>query len=146
ETLTTERAQLEATLDEALALVASAHLVYATGSDQVRRDLNHALFSRLYIVPDGVAGADLASPFVELLTDDLAERLVNDEHLVAGEPFVPSPPVADDGWCGPIARWLERPRGALPAETENPARLREPGSNMTVLVGEAGFEPAASCT
>jgi hypothetical protein len=59
---------------------------------------------------------------------------------------VPSPLAREDGWDGPIARWLERPRGALRAETENPARLREPGSNMRLLVGEAGFEPAASCT
>jgi hypothetical protein len=123
QTLTTEQAQLDAALDEALSFVASAHVVYAGGTEQVRRDLNHALFNRLYIVPDGVAGADLASPYVELLTDDLAERLVNDERVVQGEPFVPSPPAREDGWDGPIARWLERPRGALPAEN------REPGSS-----------------
>jgi hypothetical protein len=103
---------------------------------------------RLYVVPDGIAGADLATPFAHLLTDDLEERLAVEAQVAAGEPleaFIRSGFDRNELFPGPRAHRIERPRGLLPAETENRALDLAPGSNETVLVGLPGFEPGTSC-
>jgi hypothetical protein len=142
--LVAEFEQVTAALDEALDVIANAHVVYESGSPQVRRDLNLFLFERLFVVPDGIAGADLASPYVELLTDDLGERLAEAEAVaaIASDPGrVHSGAELSGLSAAPLATWVERPRGLLPVEIENPAHFREPGPNLNVLVGEREFEP-----
>ena len=98
-------------------------------------------------MPDGIAGADLANPFAQLLTDDLSDRLEREAQTVGGTPtveVVQSVAGTWEGWSPPRAAWLERPRGLLPAETENPALGTEPGSNVMLLVEVTGLEPATS--
>ncbi len=149
ESLATEQAALQAALQEALGFLDSASALYLGGTHAVRRELNQALFHKLWVVPDGIAGADLASPFAELLTDDLSERLEREGQLATEgrqAEIVSSGPAGRSGWRPPRAWRLERPRGLLPAETENTAPEAEPGSNVTVLVGKAGFEPATSAS
>jgi site-specific DNA recombinase len=147
EAVTSDAKLLFEALNEALMMLGEASGLYLGGSEAIRRELNHGLFKRLFVVPDGIGGADLATPYAHLLTDDLGERLTIEattaavgasEAIVHGgvDPIQPFGP--------PQARRFERPRGLLPAETENPALFSEPGSNMTLLVGLAGFEPATS--
>lgn len=147
DSLVAEYEQVTSALDEALQVIANSHVIYESGSPLVRRDLNHFMFDRLFIVPDGVAGADLASPYVELLTDDLGQRLAQAEAIAVGSTElgrVPSVACVVTPSTPALATWLERPRGLLPAETENPANFRQPGSNLSVLVGLRGFEPPTS--
>lgn len=44
------------------ALVGNASALYLESNEKVRRELNHALFKRLYVVPDGIAGAGCEGP------------------------------------------------------------------------------------
>lgn len=58
---------IEAHLD----LLADPYELYRQASDDTRRQLNQALFNRIYVVNDEVVGDELTSPLVELLA---AER------------------------------------------------------------------------
>ena len=152
EAVASEYALLVESLDEALGKLDNASALYLAGTEAVRRELNHGLFKRLYVVPDGIAGADLNTPFAHLLTDDLGERLAveaanaDSDITEPTQVIIPSAPGPMSLLGAPRAHRIERPRGPLPAETENLASEMEPGSNISVLVGEGGFEPPTLTT
>ncbi|MFD7445716.1 recombinase zinc beta ribbon domain-containing protein [Streptomyces sp. NPDC059909] len=59
-------------VEEALLLCANAHRLYLSAPPDVRRQLNQAVFARLWIMDDQVQGADLTEGFAHLLAPDLA--------------------------------------------------------------------------
>ena len=146
---------IEANLDRALALLESCEEVYRRSAPEGRRKLNQALFEKIFVVDDMVAGADLAAPFHELTDDDLAARIERDEtrdlaELLAApdEPSVTyerrkGSEAEGDTVIGTVS-WhpRERPDGALPVDRRNPAvYCRRRGSNKSLLAEGGGFEP-----
>ena len=98
------------------------HAAYAAADPNVRRLFNQAFFEKIYVHDDGEATHDLAEPFKILLDPELPDRLamaVHDEELPR--------------WLDADSAWLNDDGlvddGAV-------------GSNMMVLVGPAGLEPA----
>jgi site-specific DNA recombinase len=64
----TTTADVEATLDNALAAASHCETAYLTAPDTVRRQINQGFFARLFINEDGtVVRAELTEPFVALL-------------------------------------------------------------------------------
>lgn len=70
--LNTELGAVERGLDQALALLADCHALYLASAPHIRRQLNQAVFTRIYVEQDDVPTGQLRSPFGELL--ELAER------------------------------------------------------------------------
>jgi uncharacterized membrane protein len=66
---------IAAALDQALAMAINCHEAYTAAKPAGKRQLNQALFDKLYVTPDGIVAADLAEPFAQLLTHDLDQRL-----------------------------------------------------------------------
>jgi len=166
--------QVRENLGVALARLRDCGRSYADGNERIRRDMNRAIFEKLYIVEDGVGAADLARPYGVLLSEDLPERLEREVTALRegkfAELLVPEatpnelPTPAQIGRRSrrtrsyerpevePLPGWIltiepsrrERPAGWMPWEIKNADLLRDRCSNEPVLVGAAGFEPAAS--
>ncbi len=114
-------------LDQHLRLLDDPHRTYATAPDAVRRDLNIASFTRLWIDEDGIR-RDEKTPIVQELHDAAVA------YEKADKPALGSA----------IAKGIAPD---LMAEGEDPetctlADLFCAGSNMNVLVRAAGLEPA----
>ena len=162
--------QIHAAFERCCELLLSAHDHYLVSDDNGRRDLNQAVFERIYIRDDEVVGSDLTPVFHRLLDDDLAATL---EHEVPKDltsnvrtsglflvPANPGPSASDQthptGQIRARARrqavrahvsvrlGRERPFGPLSWEQKNPRPCEAEGSNVSLLVGVTGFEPAAS--
>jgi site-specific DNA recombinase len=88
----TTSVDLQATLDEALALAGNCQRAYRVADPRVRRQFNQAFFEKLYINEDGVGSADLAEPFAELLAHDLTRRVAQES---AGHSYARSSNVID---------------------------------------------------
>ena len=129
---------IEATLDLALELVTDLQAAYLRATPMVRRQFNQAIFEGLDIREDEIEGVRLATPFAELLADDLLEELVvaDSEEAIAGRPW---PPEAE-----------ERVPVGLPAAGPEDNDGPDPwgprpfvvGSISESMVGEEGIEPS----
>jgi hypothetical protein len=75
--LNTELGAVERGLNQALALVADCHQLYLDAPPHIRRQLNQAVFERIFVEDGDVPTGQLASPFGELL--ELAERTEDKE-------------------------------------------------------------------
>jgi site-specific DNA recombinase len=150
------REHLEANLQRALSLLDNAYAQYASAPGTVRRQMNQAVFMRLWLVEDEIAGADLTPAYRRLLADDTEGEIAAEE---AREHFEQTR--TSDLWMTPVedqkrsseatnVTYLsdyvqrERPRGRLRWETKNPDPLRGRGSNPCLLVAGTGFEPVTS--
>ena len=146
-------------LDEALLLVEDPQRLYEAMPDGLKLLLTQAVFEKLWIVDEGVAGADLTSAFGELLTME-ARIAWNEQHEEEPDTYHRT----ETSLTGPLTdlgtSWArlqaERPYGPLPVDgLEDPQGQNErtlapgegdKGSNVLHLVGLAGFEPATSGT
>jgi hypothetical protein len=81
--------QIALALDAALKMVVNCHEAYVSAKPVGKRQLNQAIFDKLYVTPDGIVAADLAEPFAQLLTTDLDQRLEAER--------ASTPEKADDG-------------------------------------------------
>lgn len=156
---TAEFDEMDRSLDEALATIDGVALTYLLGGNETRRSLNQALFDKLFIVDEGILGADLAAPFHQLLDKDLAARISEEQSDTGGLNSETSMPavtyermgVNDDECVEALLStidWhsLERPDGALPVDRKNPsAYCRRRGSNLSLLAERGGFEPPEAC-
>lgn len=66
---------IEAQLTRCVALLAHAEHHYLAGDPVVRRELNQAVFEKIYIDDDSVVGSDLTAAFQRLMSEDLAGDL-----------------------------------------------------------------------
>ena len=161
---------LDARLDACCTVLANAGRLYEQSSKRERQQFNQAVFSAIYIDDDDLVGADFTPAFRGLVGDDLALRLRREEAKdrigdvrtmdlsihQASDPeaieVVPVPRVDLPGHAWRVASRAqfadllpqERPLGRLRWETTNPGPLQVRGSNDTILVAGAGFEPATS--
>jgi hypothetical protein len=71
--------EIEQTLDQLLALATNAKALYAAGAPRERRYMNQAVFEKLWIINDEIAGVDLQSPYAQVLAQDLSVRLESEE-------------------------------------------------------------------
>jgi site-specific DNA recombinase len=121
------RNQLAVSLDRALNLLSDAHTQYKRSGGLQRRQMNQAVFQRLFIHDDEIAKVERTDLYERLLAPDLADRLRTER-------------------CGSPAA----PRNTSETCEDPPKRknLRpEPqvvGSNFPTLVAGTGFEPATS--
>jgi site-specific DNA recombinase len=112
-------------MTRALELAKDCHAAYVAADPNVRRLFNQAFFEKLYVHDGGGVTHDLAEPFKILLDPRLPGRLVT---AVREEGLEQSERLTSGSW------WFKKKNGLV----ENEAV----GSNMNVLVGPAGLEPA----
>ena len=169
EAITNEQ-HIEAQLDRAVQLLAQAQDHYLAGNSAVRRELNQGVFERIWIDDDEIVGSDLTPAFRRLLSSDLEAELRDEQATHATKPHnrrelyaVPEPSPANDTDMDDQLRDLpkrrdrdqpavrisdflrqERPHGQLSWERRNPGPFQVRGSNESILVAGAGFEPATS--
>ena len=162
--LTVTLGSIERSLDQALSLLPDPYKLFTEAPDTVRLMLVQAVFEKLWVMDHDVVGSELTETYQELLTMDAKLTLTAQERtaetatdalsLAAAPPrtyYRQRVSLSDDtsdedgGLSGLAGRlWVERPRGALPLDSQNPAPPAvEPGSDVHHLVGVAGFEPTA---
>ena len=150
-------------------LCADAHRLYLSATPDVRRQLNQAVSTRFWIIDDQVQGADLTTPFAQLLVPDLTDRLAVESNAAKNLLTGPSddltgPPEGQEtpGGTQPHTGHLvacshpgagkclaqgtvEGPHGPLPWEAPNPdLHSSDQGSNIGTLVELRGIEPLTS--
>jgi site-specific DNA recombinase len=130
------REQVEHNLHRVLALLDNAHGQYLSASGVVRRQMNQAIFARLWLVEDEIVGADFTPTYRRLLTDDLATEIAAEEAREQTERSRTNDllmtAVEDQGerTKGTNVTYLsdyvrrERPRGRMRWETQTPALYR----------------------
>ncbi len=119
--LAMERDTMQWMLDAALDKVRRCDEVYFAGSPQLRRELCFALFTRIYVSQEGVVGADLATPYAQILAPDLEAQIQTQrESISAGRLGEASPPRRTSPTRPPRALWNGR---AVPStgKQESPA-------------------------
>jgi site-specific DNA recombinase len=146
---------LKENLESACALLSRSHAQYLAADHLNRRDLNQAVFERIYILDDEVVGCDFTPAFNKLLNEDLEADLKKESTeqtrpikalwLVEERPE-PRPAMQSESghWVPRHGRTIsharrtgrERPHGVLSWESKNPRPHKEAeGSNVNLLVG-----------
>ncbi len=128
-------------LDHLLAIVDDAHATYQKAPASARRQLNQAIFERLYIDDGTVVGSDLTEPYLRLLSPDLSNALeaeaVGDKvaaiALLRDAAVEEARPPSEHS-----SLRCERPYGSLAWESENLGPCEVRGSNLNLLVGVIG--------
>ncbi len=114
-----EYAQIERNLDTALALASDPQAAYRQARPQIRRRFNQAFFDKLYVDTGEVVGAELASPFAELLASDLVERL-SPRETANPEPLLSFGPGFERGLRGAPGETRTHGVGVCGARTPRP--------------------------
>ena len=109
----------------ALELAKDCHAAYVAADPNIRRLFNQAFFEKLYVHDDGEVTHDLAEPFRILLDPTLPGQLAK---AAREEPHLQSDGLIGESW------WFSNEDGLEESEAV--------GSNVKVLVGPAGLEPA----
>lgn len=149
--LNTELGAVERGLDQALALVADCHQLYLAAPPHIRRQLNQAVFERIFVEDGDVPTGQLASPFGELL--ELAERTEakewgSEEQLKRYLRTSPGERTSTTDVEAAIVRILAENEGRAvlvdgPGKNKNPGpSLLGQGSNVALLAEREGFEPS----
>ncbi|MCU1392035.1 MAG: recombinase family protein [Ilumatobacteraceae bacterium] len=129
--------QVEQNLNRSMDLAADWHAAYLSATGLVRRQMNQAIFSKLYVHEDGRISSELAEPFNILLSStvaDFATRVAK-----ADDGAGPSSDTIDHAWEQLSAEWTAE------AEMKNPRRTAcVGGSRVNLLVGAEGLEPPTS--
>ena len=141
-------ADLEGTLQAALAIAGQCERQYVGAEPRERRMINQGLFRALYISQDcEVERFDLTEPFAtlldrNLLTDLAGQRTSGQGHAAAASPEAGAVPEEAEGRSRPSAVLVNS--FVCPQKTDKPdggaVRL---GLHMIDLVPPAGFEPTA---
>ncbi|WP_245589829.1 zinc ribbon domain-containing protein [Amycolatopsis balhimycina] len=153
----TSTAEVEGTLEAALAAAGRCHRAYATAPEPVRRQINQGFFVKLFIGQDGsVVRVELTEPFAALLAQELSVRLADARGTgglsraaqTAGDEPGDSP---DGTHPGEQRRATSGRRGARRGDTESDNDVTPSnvfsfanGVQDEYLVGAAGFEPATA--
>ncbi len=161
---------LVTSLDRACTLLENAQNQYLAGDQFIKRELNQSVFRHIYIEDDEIVGSDLTAAFERLTAGSLRGDLERERKRVPARAASAGPltlvprtaePRSEHGVdslrpqaprsarTAPGARdrghgVRARPRGPLPWERKNPGPFQDRGSNESLLVAGAGFEPATS--
>ena len=127
---------VDAHLKAAPALVTDAQATYTAAPDAIRRQLNQAMFTRIYIDNDGDVRSELAEPFNILLGPEARQLAASAEPQDSDNPAKPDWETCETSFNEEGAHDLV----ASASASRRPSRGR--GLNYESLVGRAGFEPA----
>ena len=119
-----ERNQLTASLKRALSLLSDAHSQYARSAGRERRQMNQAVFRRVFIYDDQITDVEGTDLFQRLLAPDLDDRLRIERH--GSDACNLTDPTKD---AGPDKRKNLRPEPQVV------------GSNFSTLVALSQFSP-----
>ncbi|AEK45438.1 recombinase [Amycolatopsis mediterranei S699] len=149
-------ADVEATLDRALAAASHCEIAYLSAPNHVRRQINQGFFEKLYIGQDGtVERADLTEPFAALL--EMGETLRRAVPSAPADPASQITPGATNASGSAdattdrarpsdvlLATFGERVAVTECAQTNTPGEVSLVGRGVKedYLVGMTGFEPA----
>lgn len=139
-------------LDTACALVENPRVLYDELPEGLKIMLMQAVFEKLWVLDTTIVGSELTETFADLLT--LEARLALNEHQwkmedgATGADEEVSYHRARDtvstllsGWGSSWERpYVERPRGLLPIDKQNPGRRKAQGSNVQHLVRVTGHK------
>ncbi len=151
ESLSAQFDVVEANLDQAIALAGNWHDAYMRATDKERRQLNQAIFERIYVDEDGSVVHEFAEPF-DLLLGQTVVGTVIECRTVEGLTAEASQAI-DEAWVVLSARWAaeEAARTTRAANqgtwtggrgNRNTENLAVVGvSNMDLMVGAEGLEP-----
>lgn len=131
DTIQADLGEAAALLDHALAFLAHPGDLYAQITDKVRRQVNQAVFEKIYIHDDTVTDDELREPFAELLA---LQRLGADA----------APSEEDAGGPLPATRGVPRYRPASKAALLHRALSEDHGSSKAAMVELRGIEPLTS--
>jgi hypothetical protein len=150
---------IKASLGEALSIMVDPYRLFMEAPDAMRLLLTQAIFEKLWVMDTEVVGSELTDAYHELLTTEAQlaiEGQQESDSALDELSLVPAPRTyyrqrnggggdldGEDSLAGLAGRlWVERPRGALPLDSQNPAspEVRR-GSDVLHLVGESGMEP-----
>jgi len=130
-------------------LLDDAHGQYLSASRVVRRLMNQAIFSRLWLVEDEIVGADFTPAYRRLLADDLAAEIAADEAREQTERsrtndlLITTVKDQEERTEPTNVTYLshyvrrERPRGRVRWETQNLGPFQDRGSTPCLLVAGA---------
>ena len=124
-------------LDVALSLTDQVQAAYLMAAPNTRRLFNQAIFERIWIKRETIADIELASPFADLLAEDLTRDIA---HAAAGR----APEGAETGSGAKLQDWTlqGRRRADTAANARTPtAVLCRGGSNVHRMVRAEGLEP-----
>jgi site-specific DNA recombinase len=127
---------IETNLRAALTFATDAQATYANAPASIRRQLNQALFTRIWVGTDGNISSELAQPFNVLLSPEARQLALASEHQQA--PRVPE--LDYEVWEKSFND--EGARNLVASASGSRRPLRGRGLNYESLVGRAGFEPA----
>ena len=140
-------------LEIALGLLENCDRLYVGANESIRRDLNQAFFSALFVSKEGIVRAELNPPFAQLQDCSIGwvEEQEPGDEANSRQPE-PNPSPKPEGSANAAQNGHRRPRGVEKAsnptqdtpgvQSKNPATTRSRGSNVELLAERAGFEPA----
>jgi hypothetical protein len=143
------REQVTYNLHQALALLDNAYSQYVNASGTVRRQMNQAIFTRLWLIEDEIVGADFTPTYRRLLADDLAAAIAGEEAREQNErsrtydlsiiTVKDQDERAEATKVTYLSEYLrrERPRGRMRWETQNLGPSQDRGSTPCILVAGA---------
>jgi site-specific DNA recombinase len=139
-------------LDEALSLLADPYRLYTEAPEGINLMLIQAVCEKVWVLDTGVVGVDLTQPFAELLTVEARLTLADGDTPSGTDREGVTYYRRARGLAGLLKNleefWprlsAERPHGHLPLEHQNAASTGRQRSDVHLLVGVTGFEPAAS--
>ncbi len=137
--------ELDATrkgLDAAISLLRRCSEAYRAAGNQTRRALCFALFNRIWVGPEGGTWMTLRDPFTQILDPELPGRIQLHRAEAEGNATVDDTGRKTKNGQAPV----ELPVSLLPSSDWNRGLFSGHGSNLSVLVGVAGFEPTTSAS
>jgi site-specific DNA recombinase len=136
---------IEGGLEQLISLVADCGRLYLTAPMTIRRQLNQAVFEKIFVDHDVVGSVYLRQPFEGLIgpTFELAvdSELRSRRYRRANSPVVTEQEI-EDAIRQILGNESEAADGCLADPVSSPDSLkRTPGSNMSLLVPPGGLEP-----
>ena len=120
-------------LHRAMDLAADWHLAYLSAGPAVRRQLNQAIFTKLFVHEDGRISSELAEPFITLLSSEVAH--------VARMRAVATPDASPEDWIDMAWRELSVEWSRSQERTNPPDTDGAEGLRVILMVGVEGLEP-----
>lgn len=129
---------VETNLEQALSLATNWHAAYLACGPRERRQMNQAIFERLYVHADETLEHVYQRPFALLLGDELP-RAATERHLLTAQQSAD----IDEEWRQLAAKWADPFEPALQGAVMKDPQTDDPagGLNLTLLVGAEGLEP-----
>ncbi len=130
--------KIRVALDASLQVLHDGYAQYVAATDQSRRDLNQAVFERIYLDDDEVTGAQPSTVYNYLLDDRLEERLASEAN--ASDLNVPNADTDPNIYPSGV---LRQGLGRFPITRamKNTRPVEDGCSNVTLLVGQKRCKP-----